>query len=57
MVVLESLFTFDPSIPMNYVLKGFEEKIMIIQGMKDPISYSKTKVNLVKKTLKRNCNQ
>ncbi|CAI9295742.1 unnamed protein product [Lactuca saligna] len=51
-VVLESLFTFDPSIPMNYVLKGLEEKVMIIQGMKDPISDSKTKVNLVKKHFK-----
>lgn len=37
---------------MNYVLKGLEEKVMIIQGMKDPISDSKTKVNLVKKYLK-----
>ncbi|KAI3778109.1 hypothetical protein L2E82_07139 [Cichorium intybus] len=52
-VVLESLFTFDPSIPMNYLLKGFEEKVVIIQGMKDPISESKTKVDLVKRHFKQ----
>ncbi|PWA48557.1 DNA photolyase [Artemisia annua] len=49
LVVLESIFTFDPSIPLNYLFKGFENKVLIIQGMKDPISDSKTKVNVVKK--------
>ncbi|KAL4574876.1 hypothetical protein LXL04_021716 [Taraxacum kok-saghyz] len=51
-IVLESLFTFDPSIPLNYLLKSFEGKVVIIQGMKDPISDSKTKVNLVRKHFK-----
>ncbi|KAI7756989.1 hypothetical protein M8C21_004424 [Ambrosia artemisiifolia] len=52
LVVLESIFTFDPSIPLNYLLKGFMRKVLIIQGMKDPISDSKTKVNVVKKHFK-----
>ncbi|KAK1414549.1 hypothetical protein QVD17_30295 [Tagetes erecta] len=52
LVVLESIFTFDPSIPLNYLLKGFKEKVLIIQGMKDPISDSKTKVNVVRKHFK-----
>ncbi|PWA40233.1 DNA photolyase, N-terminal [Artemisia annua] len=52
LVVLESIFTFDPSIPLNYLFKGFENKVLIIQGMKDPISDSKTKVSVVKKHFK-----
>ncbi|KAJ9536347.1 hypothetical protein OSB04_un000483 [Centaurea solstitialis] len=52
LVVLESIFTFDPSIPLNYLLKGFEQKVLIIQGMKDPISDSKTKVSVVKRHFK-----
>lgn len=52
MVILESLFRFDASTPVNYVLKRLEEKVAIIHGMKDQISDSKTKVNLVKKHLK-----
>ncbi|GJW20059.1 hypothetical protein Tco_0027495 [Tanacetum coccineum] len=49
LVVLESIFTFDPSIPLNYLFKGFENEVLIIQGMKDPIFDSKTKVSVVKK--------
>ncbi|KAJ0749993.1 putative alpha/Beta hydrolase [Helianthus annuus] len=49
LVVLESIFIFDPSIPLNYLLKEFKGKVLIIQGMKDPISDSKTKVTVVKK--------
>nr|XP_043612736.1 uncharacterized protein LOC122584748 [Erigeron canadensis] len=52
LVVLESIFTFDPSIPLNYLLKGFENKVLIIQGMKDPISDSKTKVSVLKRHFK-----
>ncbi|GJZ56904.1 hypothetical protein Tco_0612398 [Tanacetum coccineum] len=48
LVVLESIFTFDPSIPLNYLFKGFENEVLIIQGMKDPIFDSKTKVSVVK---------
>lgn len=47
-VVLESIFTFNLSIPLNYLLEGFEEKVLIIQGMKDPISDSKSKLAMLK---------
>ncbi|KAK9059664.1 hypothetical protein SSX86_020368 [Deinandra increscens subsp. villosa] len=52
LVVLESIFTFDPSIPLNYLLKGFKERVLVIQGMKDPISDSKTKISVIKKHFK-----
>ncbi|KAL3834595.1 hypothetical protein ACJIZ3_009331 [Penstemon smallii] len=41
-LVLESIFSFDLSIPLNYLLEGFEKKILVIQGMKDPVSNSKS---------------
>ncbi|KAE8022417.1 hypothetical protein FH972_008219 [Carpinus fangiana] len=47
-VVLESIFSFNLSIPLNYLLKGFEDKVLIIQGMKDPISDPKSKLAMVK---------
>ncbi|KAM7491732.1 hypothetical protein LguiA_034653 [Lonicera macranthoides] len=45
-VVLESIFGLNLSIPLNYLLKGFEDKVIVIQGMKDPLSDSKS--NLAK---------
>ncbi|KAG2711105.1 hypothetical protein I3760_04G061700 [Carya illinoinensis] len=47
-VVLESIFSFNISIPLNYLLEGFKETVLIIQGMKDPISDSKSKVAMLK---------
>lgn len=47
-MVLESIFGFDLSRPLNYLLKGFEEKTLVIQGMKDPISDPRKKVALLK---------
>ncbi|XP_010433666.1 PREDICTED: uncharacterized protein LOC104717742 isoform X1 [Camelina sativa] len=47
-MVLESIFGFDLSLPLNYLLTGFEEKTLVIQGMKDPISDPKKKVALLK---------
>ncbi|KAG8381484.1 hypothetical protein BUALT_Bualt06G0126600 [Buddleja alternifolia] len=38
--VLESIFSFDLSLPLNPLLEGFEKKILVIQGMKDPLSDS-----------------
>ncbi|KAI3458274.1 hypothetical protein Pfo_014937 [Paulownia fortunei] len=40
--VLESIFSFDLSLPLNYLLEGFEKKILVAQGMKDPLSDSKS---------------
>ncbi|XP_010532255.1 PREDICTED: uncharacterized protein LOC104808287 isoform X2 [Tarenaya hassleriana] len=48
LLVLESIFGLDLSIPLNYLLKGFEETALVIQGMKDPISDSKKKMALLK---------
>ncbi|CAH2077995.1 unnamed protein product [Thlaspi arvense] len=47
-MVLESIFGFDLSLPLNYLLKGFEGKTLVIQGMKDPISDPQKKVALLK---------
>lgn len=47
-VVLESVFSFNLSLPLNYLLKGLEDKVLIIQGMRDPISNSKSKVAMIK---------
>ncbi|CAN1842700.1 Pheophytinase, chloroplastic [Linum perenne] len=46
--VLESVFSFDLSLPLNYLLQGCKEQVLIIQGMKDPISNSKSKVAMLK---------
>ncbi|PSS33167.1 Cryptochrome DASH like [Actinidia chinensis var. chinensis] len=40
-VVLESIFTFNLSIPLNYLLEGFENRVLVIQGMKDPLPNSR----------------
>lgn len=40
--VLESIFSFDLSIPLNYLVKGMENRVLVIQGMNDPISDSKS---------------
>ncbi|XVF50670.1 hypothetical protein PTKIN_Ptkin04bG0120700 [Pterospermum kingtungense] len=48
LVVLESIFSFDLSIPLNYLLEGYEEKVLIVQGMKDPLSDSKAKLAMLK---------
>ncbi|XP_068315909.1 uncharacterized protein [Pyrus communis] len=47
-VVLESVFSFNLSIPLNYLLDEFKDKVMIIQGMRDPISDSKSTVTMLK---------
>ncbi|XP_065871108.1 uncharacterized protein [Euphorbia lathyris] len=47
-VVLESIFSFNLSLPLNCLLGGFEGKVLVIQGMKDPISDSKSKVARLK---------
>ncbi|XP_061353310.1 uncharacterized protein LOC133298086 isoform X2 [Gastrolobium bilobum] len=51
LVVLESIFSFNLSIPLNFLLEDIKEKVLIIQGMKDPISDSNSKVA----TLKEHC--
>ncbi|XP_007038428.2 PREDICTED: uncharacterized protein LOC18605386 [Theobroma cacao] len=48
LVVLESIFSLDLSIPLNFLLQGYEEKVLIVQGMKDPLSDSKAKLAMLK---------
>ncbi|XP_057456991.1 uncharacterized protein LOC130747947 isoform X2 [Lotus japonicus] len=47
-VVLESIFSFNLSIPLNYLLEDVKEKVLIIQGMKDPLSDSNARVAMLK---------
>ncbi|KAJ6410681.1 hypothetical protein OIU84_007437 [Salix udensis] len=51
LVVLESIFSFNLSLALNYLLEGFKGKVLIIQGMKDPITDSKSKVAMLERTL------
>ncbi|KAK6926363.1 Alpha/beta hydrolase fold-1 [Dillenia turbinata] len=47
-VVLESIFGFNLSIPLNFLLEGFEGRVLVIQGMNDPITNSKYKVAMLR---------
>ncbi|MCL7036961.1 hypothetical protein MKW94_002684 [Papaver nudicaule] len=51
LVVLESIFKFNLSIPLNYLLEPFEGKVLIIQGMRDPLSKS----SFILSMFKRHC--
>ncbi|KAK2975852.1 hypothetical protein RJ640_022869, partial [Escallonia rubra] len=51
-VVLESIFSFNLSLPLNYLLEGLEGKVLVIQGMKDPISDSKSKLAMLREQCK-----
>lgn len=42
--VLESVFSFNLSIPLNHLLSRFKGKVLIVQGMKDPIADSSSKL-------------
>ncbi|RWR87524.1 6-4DNA photolyase [Cinnamomum micranthum f. kanehirae] len=48
LVVLECVFGFNLSIPLNYLLDTFGGKVLVIQGMKDPLSKSNLKLSLLK---------
>ncbi|KAK3009811.1 hypothetical protein RJ639_013936, partial [Escallonia herrerae] len=50
--VLESIFSFNISLPLNYLLEGLEEKVLVIQGMKDPIADSKSKLAMLREQCK-----
>lgn len=44
--LLESIFSFNLSIPLNHLLSRLKEKVLIIQGMKDPIVNSTSKLTM-----------
>ncbi|KAK7313781.1 hypothetical protein VNO77_38982 [Canavalia gladiata] len=52
LVILESIFSFNFSILLNYALEEAKEKVLIIKGMKDPIFDSASMVAM----LKEHCN-
>ncbi|KAJ4953251.1 hypothetical protein NE237_030083 [Protea cynaroides] len=44
--VLESIFNFNLAIPLNYLLQSFGGRVIIVQGLKDPLTKSKLKVSM-----------
>ncbi|KAL4018803.1 hypothetical protein IC575_022427 [Cucumis melo] len=48
LVLLESIFSFDLTVPLNYLLERLEGRVLIIQGMKDPIYNSKSLLGKLK---------
>lgn len=47
-VIVESIFSFKLSLPLNYLLDSFGGKVLIIQGMKDPLSNSRLRLSMLK---------
>lgn len=45
LVLLESVFNFNLRIPLNYYLDSFGGKVLVIQGMKDPLANSKLRLS------------
>ncbi|KAJ1290557.1 hypothetical protein BS78_02G253300 [Paspalum vaginatum] len=46
--VLESIFNFNLSIPLNFLFDSFGGKILVIQGMKDPLTKSEVFVTILR---------
>lgn len=46
--VLESVFNFNLSIPLNFLFDSFGGKILVIQGMKDPLTKSEAFVTMLR---------
>ncbi|XP_038970624.1 uncharacterized protein LOC120103895 isoform X2 [Phoenix dactylifera] len=47
-IVLESILNINLSIPLNYLFDSFGGKILIIQGMRDPLSKSKLFLSMLR---------
>ncbi|KAL3524178.1 hypothetical protein ACH5RR_017012 [Cinchona calisaya] len=52
LVVMECIFSFDLSIPLNYLLEEFGKKVLVIQGMKDPLSDSGARLAVLREHCK-----
>ncbi|EPS74310.1 hypothetical protein M569_00444, partial [Genlisea aurea] len=50
--ILESIFSLDLSIPLNYLVKNIEKTVLIIQGMRDPLLDSQAKLTMLKEHCK-----
>ncbi|CAN6211475.1 unnamed protein product [Urochloa humidicola] len=46
--VLESIFNFNLAIPLNFLFDSFGGKILVIQGMKDPLTKSEAFVTILR---------
>ncbi|KAM0873780.1 hypothetical protein ACQ4PT_037850 [Festuca glaucescens] len=46
--VIESIFNFNLSIPLNFLFDSFGGNILVIQGMKDPLIKSKSFVSMLR---------
>ncbi|CAL5087172.1 unnamed protein product [Urochloa decumbens] len=46
--VLESVFNFNLAIPLNFLFDSFGGKILVIQGMKDPLTKSEAFVTMLR---------
>ncbi|XP_042378761.1 uncharacterized protein LOC121971517 isoform X2 [Zingiber officinale] len=46
--VLESVVNFNLSIPLNYLLNSFGGEVLVIQGMKDPLTKSEAFLSMIK---------
>ncbi|KAL5201229.1 hypothetical protein ABZP36_035583 [Zizania latifolia] len=47
--VIESIFSFNLSIPLNFLFDSFGGKILFVQGMKDPLTNSNQFVSMLRK--------
>lgn len=47
-IVLESILNFNLSIPLNYLIDSFGGKVLIIQGMRDPLYKSKLFLSMLR---------
>ncbi|KAK9147956.1 hypothetical protein Scep_006713 [Stephania cephalantha] len=52
LAVLESIFSFDLSIPLNFLFQSFGGKVLIIQGTKDPLSKSIPRLSMFREYCK-----
>ncbi|XP_006660884.1 uncharacterized protein LOC102721765 isoform X1 [Oryza brachyantha] len=46
--VIESIFGFNLSIPLNFLFDSFGGKVLIVQGMRDPLTKSKSFVSMLR---------
>ncbi|KAK9143313.1 hypothetical protein Syun_012713 [Stephania yunnanensis] len=52
LAVLESIFSFDLSIPLNFLFQSFGGKVLIIQGTKDPLLKSIPRLSMFRQYCK-----
>ncbi|KAJ0968571.1 hypothetical protein J5N97_025488 [Dioscorea zingiberensis] len=47
-IVMESVVNFNLSVPLNYLLGSFGGKVLIMQGVKDPLSKSNLRLSMLR---------